>query len=153
MLIKGCCNNSRKSHFSTNFYKFQLLFATSPPPKKNIFLPPQYQNALSFLLLSSIINYMLFNVARNVQICTLGRQNNLYTNKWHNTGGPTPQVNTPLSTYITKRENQSFEDISWLERGIHLCKTRTTIIELRRWPKTLLITHLQCSTEFSPQTA
>ena len=43
---------------------------------------------------------MLFSADRNAQNCTLGRQNNLSKNKWHNTGGPTPQVKTLLSIYI-----------------------------------------------------
>ena len=43
---------------------------------------------------------MLFSEGRNEQTCTLEKQNNLSMTKWHNTGGPTPQAESLLSTYI-----------------------------------------------------
>ena len=36
-------------------------------------------------------------------------------------------------------------------KGIHVCQTGTPVFERSKRPVTLLITHLQCSTEFSPQ--
>ena len=57
-----------------------------------------------------------------------------------------------------KGNNHSFQDNNvnrWFERGvkIHLCQTGLNGFEQWMWPKTLLITHQQCCTEFSPQTA
>ena len=55
------------------------------------------------------------------------RQNNLSTNEWRNTGGPTRQAETLLSTYIWRRKKYSFEDNNvnilagedrWFERGV-----------------------------------
>ena len=71
----------------------------------------------------------------SVQICALGRRNNLSINEWHNTGGPTPQAKTLLSTYIG---SHSFEDNNvnvlarkdrWSERGVN-----ESIHDKLEWP-------------------
>ena len=52
---------------------------------------------------------MPISAARTVQNCTLGKQNNLSINEWHNIRGPTPQTKTRVSTQI-RRRNHSFEE-------------------------------------------
>ena len=57
----------------------------------------------------------MFNAARTAQICTLGRQNSLSINKWHRTGGPTPQVKTDHS-FGDNNVNILAREDRWLER-------------------------------------
>ena len=49
--------------------------------------------------------------------------------------------------HLCQRTGMVWKRSKW----IRLCQTRTAFFEQRRWPKTLLINHLQCSTEFSPR--
>ena len=78
-------------------------------------LPTHWGRNLSILRtkhpgMNRVIEFMLFNSARNAQICTLGRQNNLSIIEWHNTGGPTPRVRTLNVHLHLEEKNHSFEE-------------------------------------------
>ena len=79
-----------------------------------------------------------------LQICTIGTQNNLYIKERHFAF---------LWGQQCKHLGQKRQMVWKRSKGVHLCHTGTTSIERRRWPMALLTTHLQCGTEFSPQTA
>ena len=75
--------------------------------------------------INRVVWFVLFDAARMPRICTPGRQNNLSINEWHDTGGPSPQVNTPLATYIWRREKSFLWGLNilagvdgWFERGV-----------------------------------
>ena len=123
-----------------------------------------WHSTVQYTQLKPIVQQLAKSVAQRFEtkIWTLGRQNNLSMTEWHNTWCQTPQVKTLLSTYIWT--GKSF---FWGQQSKHLGQriqmvwkrgevpnwTGTTFLEQKRWPTTLPITHLQCSTEFHPQTA